>query len=205
MSYLHIGTFGSFIDYSASFPVLITSQFPEYSATWLAALGSIVGSLARPVGGWLSDKTGGAHVTFWNFIVMALGAVAVLFFLAIHSFACFFLAFMVLFLTTGLGNGSTYRMIPFIFRTERVREAENGREGARAEAARQRQKEGSFVLGFAGAIAAYGGFVIPQAYKYSIGATGGPQTALISFIACYVTCMAVTWYFYYRKDAQIPC
>ncbi len=203
MSYLYIGTFGSFIGYSASFPVLIASQFPEYAVTWLAALGPIVGSLARPVGGWISDKIGGARVTFWSFIAMALGVVAVLSFLAVHSFAGFFTAFIILFLTAGIGNGSTYRMIPFIFRTEREREARG--EGEKAEAARQGQKEGSFVLGFAGAIAAYGGFVIPQAYKYSIGATGGPQTALFSFIAFYVTCMMVTWYFYYRKDAEIPC
>lgn len=169
------------------------------------SLGLIVGSLACPVGGWLSDKIGGASVTFWNFIGMAFGVVAVLYFLSAHSFAGFFLAFMVLFLTAGIGNGSTYRMIPFIFRTERMREAEDGGEGARAEAARQGQKEGSFVLGFAGAISAYGGFVIPQAYKYSIGATGGPQTALISFIAFYVTCVAVMWWFYYRKNAEIPC
>ncbi|HVF02654.1 MAG TPA: hypothetical protein VNA27_15130 [Rubrobacteraceae bacterium] len=61
------------------------------------------------------------------------------------------------------------------------------------------------MLGFAGAIATYGGFVIPQAYKYSIGATGGPQTALISFVVFYATCMVVTWYFYYRRNAEIPC
>lgn len=205
VSYLYIGTFGSFIGYSASFPVLITSQFPEHSITWLAALGPIVGSLARPVGGWLSDKGGGARVTFWGFIVMSLGVVAVLYFLSAHSFSGFFLAFMVLFLTAGIGNGSTYRMIPFIFRTERLRQVGDCGEGVVAEAARQGQKEASFVLGFAGAIAAYGGFVIPQAYKYSIGATGGPQTALISFIAFYMTCIAVAWYFYYRKNAEIPC
>jgi NNP family nitrate/nitrite transporter-like MFS transporter len=70
---------------------------------------------------------------------------------------------MVLFLTVGIGNGSTYRMIPTIFRTERVREVEDGGEGAKAEAARQGQKDSSFVLGSTGAIAAYGGFVIPQA------------------------------------------
>jgi NNP family nitrate/nitrite transporter-like MFS transporter len=203
MSYLYIGTFGSFIGFSASFPVLIKSQFPEYSAIWLAALGPVVGSLSRPVGGWLSDRIGGARVTFWNFVVMALGVVAVLYFLAAGSLVGFFLSFMVLFLTAGIGNGSTYRMIPSIFRTERVREA--GGEAAKAEAARLGQKEGSFVLGFAGAIGAYGGFLIPQAYKYSIGATGGPQTALITFIAFYVTCVAVTWYFYYRKNAEIPC
>ena len=205
MSYLYIGTFGSFIGFSASFPVLIKSQFPDYSVIWLAALGPVVGSLSRPVGGWLSDRIGGARVTFWNFVVMALGVVSVLYFLAAGSLVGFFLSFMVLFLTAGIGNGSTYRMIPSIFRTERVREAEDSGEGAKAEAARLGQKEGSFVLGFAGAIGAYGGFLIPQAYKYSIGATGGPQTALITFIAFYVTCVAVTWYFYYRKNAEIPC
>ena len=203
MSYLYIGTFGSFIGYSASFPVLVSSQFPEFSAVWLVALGPVVGSLSRPVGGWLSDKVGGAKVTFWNFVAMACGVVSVLYFLSAGSFAGFFLSFMVLFLTAGIGNGSTYRMIPSIFRTERVREVEG--EGTKAEAARVGQKEGSFVLGFAGAIGAYGGFLIPQAYKYSISATGGPQTALIAFIAFYATCIAVTWWFYYRKNAEIPC
>ncbi len=114
------------------------------------------------------------------------------------------LSFMVLFLTAGTGNGSTYRMIPSIFRTERVREVAED-ESARAQAARLRQKEGSFVLGFAGAIGAYGGFLIPQAYKYSMGATGGSQTALITFVAFYLTCIAVTWFFYYRKNAEIAC
>jgi MFS transporter, NNP family, nitrate/nitrite transporter len=205
MSYLYIGTFGSFIGFSASFPVLIKSQFPEYSALWLAALGPIIGSLSRPVGGWISDKVGGARVTLWTFVAMAVGVVAVLYFLAVQSLVGFFLSFMVLFLAAGIGNGSTYRMIPSIFRTERVRKAEGRGEEARAKAARLGQKEGSFVLGFAGAIGAYGGFLIPQAYKCSIGVTGGPQTALVSFVAFYVTCIAVTWYFYHRRNAEFPC
>ncbi len=205
MSYLYIGTFGSFIGYSASFPVLTTTQFPDYAAVWFFALGPIVGSLSRPLGGWLSDKVGGARVTFWTFIVMALGVGTVLFFLAAGSFVGFFLSFMVLFATSGIGNGSTYRMIPFIFRTEREREVEGRGEGVHAEAIRQGQKEGSFVIGFAGAIGAYGGFLIPQAYKASASAFGGPQVALIAFIVFYVTCIAVTWYFYSRRNAEMPC
>jgi MFS transporter, NNP family, nitrate/nitrite transporter len=181
MSYLYSGPIGSFIGFSASFPVLAMSQFPEFSTVWLVALGPIVGSLARPLGGWLSDRIGGARVTFWAFVVMALGAGAVILFLAFGSFLGFFLSFMILFATSGIGNGSTYRMIPSIFRTEREREAEG--EGAKAEAIRVGQKEGSFVLGFAGAIGAYGGFFTPQAYKYSTSAFGGPQAALMAFIA----------------------
>lgn len=205
MSYLYIGTFGSFIGYSASFPVLIGTQFPEYAATWMVALGPIFGSLARPVGGWLSDKVGGARVTFWTFVVMIAAVLGVLFFLSAQSFWGFFLSFMLLFLTTGVGNGSTYRMIPFIFRTQREREAEGRGDGILAEARRKGLKEGAFAIGFIGAIAAYGGFLIPQAYKYSIGVFGGPQAALVTFIAFYVTCVAVTWYFYARHNAEIPC
>ena len=205
MSYLYIGTFGSFIGYSASFPVLILSQFPEHAATWLAALGPIVGSLVRLIGGWLSDKYGGARIILWAFVVMVCAVLSVLYFLSIHSFAGFFLSFMLLFLTTGVGNGSTYRMIPAIFRTEREREVEGQGEGILAEARRHGLKEGAIAIGFIGAIAAYGGFIIPQSYKYSIGATGGPQTALIAFVAFYATCVAVTWYFYFRKNAEIRC
>ena len=205
MSYLYIGTFGSFIGYSASFPVLILNQFPEYAAIWLAALGPIVGSLVRPMGGWLSDKLGGARITLWAFVVMICAVLSVLYFLSVRSFTGFFLSFMLLFLSTGVGNGSTYRMIPFIFRTEREREVTGQGEGILAEARRRGLKEGAFAIGFIGAIAAYGGFIIPQAYKYSIGATGGPQTALIAFIAFYVTCVAVTYWFYYRKNAEIRC
>ena len=205
MSYLYIGTFGSFIGYSASFPLLITNQFPEHAASWFAALGPIVGSLIRPIGGWLSDKFGGARVTFWTFAVMIGAVVAVLYFLAARSFGGFFLAFMLLFLTTGIGNGSTYRMIPVIFRTEREREARDRGEGVVAEAKRQGLKEGAFALGFIGAVAAYGGFIIPRAFGASLEATGGPQAALTMFTVFYVTCVAATWYFYCRRNAKIPC
>jgi NNP family nitrate/nitrite transporter-like MFS transporter len=205
MSYLYIGTFGSFIGYSASFPLLITNQFPEHVAPWFAAVGPIVGSLIRPVGGWLSDKFGGARVTFWTFAVMIGAVAAVLYFLAGRSFGGFFLAFMLLFLATGVGNGSTYRMIPVIFRAEREREAQDRGQGVVAEARRQGLKEGAFALGFIGAVAAYGGFIIPRAFGASLDATGGPQTALMTFIVFYVTCVGATWYFYYRRNAKLPC
>lgn len=205
MSFLYIGTFGSFIGFSASFPVLIAIVFPEQSATWLAALGPVVGSVARPFGGWVSDKVGGARVTVVVFALMAVGVVSVLSFLAAGSFIGFFLSFMFMFMLTGLGNGSTYRMIPVIFRTERERMAVDRSESGMAQAREIGLKEGSFVIGFVGAIGAYGGFAIPQAYKYSIGATGGPQLALMCFIAFYIACIAVCYHFYARRNAEISC
>jgi MFS transporter, NNP family, nitrate/nitrite transporter len=206
MSYLYIGTFGSFIGYSASFPLLIKTQFPEnLSFVFWAPLGPVLGSLVRPLGGSLSDRFGGARITFWTFVVMIGAVLGVLYFLAVGSFAGFLAMFLVLFAATGIGNGSTYRMIPSIFRTEREKEAEGRGEGALAEATRQGLKESAFALGFAGAIAAYGGFIIPRAYGSSIEATGGPQTALFAFVAFYVTCIAVTQWFYCRRNGGIPC
>jgi NNP family nitrate/nitrite transporter-like MFS transporter len=168
-----------------------------------------VGAVVRPFGGWLSDKLGGAVVTFWNFIVMAIAVVGVLYFLPTGgsggSFAGFFTCFMVLFLTTGIGNGSTFRMIPVIFLTERMREAAGKGKEAAEQAVRDANKEAAAVLGFTSAFAAYGGFFIPKGYGTSISMTGGPEAALYVFIAFYLTCIAITWWYYSRKNAEMPC
>ena len=208
MCWLYLGTFGSFIGYAAGFPLLIKSQFGGVNPLVYAWMGPFVGAIVRPCGGWLADRLGGARVTFWNFIVMAVAVVGVLYFLPSGasggSFAGFFAMFMVLFLTTGIGNGSTFRMIPVIFVTERMREAGSSAE-AREQATRDGNKEGAAVLGFSAAIAAYGGFFIPKSYGTSITMTGGPEFALYCFIVFYVTCIAVTWWYYARRNAPMPC
>jgi hypothetical protein len=115
MAFLYVGTFGSFIGYSAAFPLLIKTQFPAVTIA-IAFLGPLVGSLSRPLGGLLADKVGGAIVTFWNFIAMAAATIGVLYFVGVKDFTGFLVMFLILFVTTGVGNGSTYRMIPSIFR-----------------------------------------------------------------------------------------
>lgn len=208
MCWLYIGTFGSFIGYSAGFPLLIKSQFPEINALSYAWLGPLVGALIRPVGGWLSDKLGGARVTFWTFIVMGLGVAAVLQFLPAEgragNFNGFLVSFLVLFAASGVGNGSTFRMIPIIFLTERQRAAGSS-TAAQEQAQRDANKEAAAVLGFSSAVGAYGGFFIPKGYGTSIAMTGGPEAALYVFIAFYVTCVAITWWYYSRKNAPMPC
>ena len=208
MCWLYLGTFGSFIGYAAGFPLLIKSQFTDVNPLHYAWMGPLVGAVIRPFGGWLSDKVGGARVTFWNFIVMALCVVGVLHFLPTGGsgghFAGFLAMFMLLFLTTGIGNGSTFRMIPVIFLTERTRAAGNA-AAAKEQAIRDGNKEAAAVLGFSGAIGAYGGFFIPKSYGTSISMTGGPEMALYVFIAFYITCVAITWWFYSRRNAQMPC
>jgi NNP family nitrate/nitrite transporter-like MFS transporter len=209
MCWLYLGTFGSFIGYSAGFPLLIKSQFPSINALQYAWLGPLVGAIIRPFGGWLSDKLGGAAVTFWNFVVMALAVAGVLYFLPSGpsggSFAGFFACFMVLFLTTGIGNGSTFRMIPVIFLTERTRATASADARAKEQAVKDANKEAAAVLGFSGAIGAYGGFFIPKSYGTSISLTGGPEGALYLFIVFYLTCIALTWWYYARRNAEMPC
>jgi NNP family nitrate/nitrite transporter-like MFS transporter len=209
MCWLYVGTFGSFIGYSAGFPLLIKTQFSGVDPTQYAFLGPMVGALIRPVGGWVSDKLGGARVTFWNFIVMALAVGGVLWFLPSGpsggNFWGFFAMFMLLFLTTGIGNGSTFRMIPVIFRTLHERWNVGATDEAKAESMRNAGKESAAVLGFSSAIAAYGAFFIPKSYGTSISMFGGPEAALYLFVAFYITCIFVTWWYYSRRDAEMPC
>ena len=209
MCWLYLGTFGSFIGYAAGFPLLIKSQFPGVNPLQYAWLGPLMGAVVRPFGGWLADRLGGAAVTFWNFIVMTLAVVGVLWFLpsggSDGSFAGFFVCFLVLFLTTGIGNGSTFRMIPVIFLAERTRDAAGRGKAAEEQAIKDANKEAAAVLGFTSAFAAYGGFFIPKSYGTSISLTGGPEAALYVFIVFYLTCIVTTWWYYSRKNAAMPC
>ena len=202
MSYIYIGTFGSFIGYSAAFPLLIKTQFPEVTVA-VAFLGPLVGSLSRPLGGLLADKIGGAIVTFWNFIVMGAATIGVMYFVDVKNFAGFLTMFLILFVTTGVGNGSTYRMIPAIFREEKRRETKSLGEAARAAALRAAGLESAAALGFIGAVGACGGYLIPRGFGASIAATGSPHLALAVFLGFYVTCIAATWWYYLRKTTFV--
>src|SRR5690606_10184399 len=125
MSWLYTGTFGSFIGYSAGFPLLTKTQFPEIDALQFAFLGPLVGALSRSATGWISDKYGGGRVTFWVFVLMMAGVGGVLYFLGVkdqpYAFWGFFGSFLLLFFATGVGNASTFQMIPAIMRKEIAR------------------------------------------------------------------------------------
>ncbi len=203
MSFIYIGTFGSFIGYSAAFPLLIKTQFPTITVA-IAFLGPLVGSLSRPLGGLLADKVGGAIVTFWNFIAMGAATIGVMYFVEVKEFAGFLAMFLVLFVTTGIGNGSTYRMIPSIFREQKLREAKGSSEADRAAAVNAARIESGVALGFIGAIGACGGYFIPRGFGASIAMTGGPLFALGIYLAFYATCLALTWWFYLHKGFRSP-
>ncbi len=209
MTYLYVMTFGSFIGFANAFPKLLKDVFgyirvdeagqplveaivnpnaPNILA--FAFLGAAMGAAIRPLGGWLSDKLGGARVTHWDTFVMIMATIACGYTISLANssstpetyFWPFLLLFIVLFATTGIGNGSTFRMIAIIFSKEQA----------------------GPVLGWTSAIAAYGAFLIPKIFATQIKA-GTPEYALYGFAVYYTTCLAVNWWFYARKNAEISC
>ncbi|WP_071675169.1 NarK family nitrate/nitrite MFS transporter [Nioella nitratireducens] len=206
MCILYTGTFGSFIGYSAGFPLLMRTQFPDVDVLQYAFLGPLVGALSRAATGWVSDKFGGGRVTFWTFLCMIIAVLGVITFLPLGdtagNFWGFFACFMALFFLTGVGNASTFQMIPSIMRQEVPRLMPQLDEAATLK---QSERESSAIIAFTSAIAAYGAFFIPKAYGTSIAITGGPAAALWFFLAFYVICVAITWIFYSRKNAPVPC
>jgi NNP family nitrate/nitrite transporter-like MFS transporter len=214
MSWLYLGTFGSFIGFSAALPMLAQSQFHgDGTMPWLW-LGPLIGAVLRPLGGWLADTRGGARTTFWSFVAMACGALVAIAALpheasnAGASAAAvpggFMAAFALIFAGAGIGTGSTFRMIPSLFMADRLRGV-GALPSARARAAHQGHVEAAASLGFASAIGAYGGFVIPKTLGSAISWTGSPVAALLVFLGFYLSCIALTWWFYSRRQAPYPC
>ena len=200
MCWLYTGTFGSFIGYSAGFPLLAKIQFPEINALKYAFLGPLVGALSRSLTGWVSDRWGGGRVTFWVFVVMALGALGVVHFLGERNFLGFFAMFLLLFLASGVGNASTFQMIPAIMRKDMDRLM----PGATGEVRRlQAERESAAIIGFTSAIAAYGAFFIPKSFGSSIALTGSAAVALYGFLAFYLSCIALTWFVYTRRGGLL--
>ncbi|MCQ0093145.1 MFS transporter [Roseovarius sp. M141] len=204
MCVLYTGTFGSFIGYSAGFPLLTRLMFPEINALQYVFLGPLVGALSRAGTGWISDRFGGGRVTFWTFLGMIAAVFGVIAFLPVGgtggSFVGFFACFMALFLLTGIGNASTFQMIPAIMGREipRLMPQLNAAEGRK-----QAGRESAAIIAFTSAIAAYGAFFIPKAYGTSIAMTGGPVMALWAFLGFYAICVVITWAFYTRPGGLL--
>ncbi len=204
MTIIYTMTFGSFIGYSMVFPKLAQDIF-VYSnpadPTWInpnapnimiwAFLGPVIGALIRPVGGIISDKiNSGSRVTAVSTVFQIIAALSVAYFVVQTKGSQtpeeywwpFFISFMVLFMTTGIGNGSTFRSIPYIF---------------------SKEKAGP-VLGWTSAIAAYGAFIIPKVFGQQVSA-GTAEYALYGFAVYYAICLVLNWYYYDRKNSEIKC
>ncbi|MFE3769726.1 nitrate/nitrite transporter [Streptomyces sp. NPDC059122] len=201
MALLYVGTFGSFIGYSFAFGLVLQSQFARtpLQAASLTFIGPLLGSLARPAGGWLADRYGGARIVLGNFAAMGLATGVVLAASAVRSLPLFLVGFTALFLLTGLGNGAAYKMIPGIFLARAHRRGLTGE----AAAASGRRLSGA-AMGLIGAVGALGGLGINLAFREAFAATGSGVPAFAAFLAFYVVCGVVTRAVYLRRPERGP-
>ncbi|GAB3973702.1 nitrate/nitrite transporter [Actinoallomurus acanthiterrae] len=203
MSLLYIGTFGSFIGFGFAFGQVLVVQFKAdfdtpVKAAYLTFLGPLLGSMIRPIGGRLADRIGGAKVTFWNFAAMALSAALVLTASIQKSLPLFVAGFVLLFVFSGIGNGSTYKMIPAIFRAKAKLRITEGGDAATHEAEARRLSGG--LIGIAASVGAFGGVLVNIAFRQSFLTYKTGNAAYIGFIAFYVLCLVVTWAVYLRRS-----
>ncbi|MFD3479499.1 nitrate/nitrite transporter [Streptomyces sp. NPDC058695] len=198
MSFLYIGTFGSFIGYSFAFGLVLQTQFGRtpLQAASITFIGPLLGSLIRPVGGRLADRFGGARITLGNFVAMAAATAVVVLASTQKSLPLFTTAFIALFVLTGLGNGSTYKMIPGIFQ---AKAAARGLAGEEAAAYGRRLSGAS--MGLIGAVGALGGLGINLAFRESFQTAGTGTAAFVGFLVFYAVCFALTWAVYLRRPA----
>ncbi|WP_007508856.1 nitrate/nitrite transporter [Pseudofrankia saprophytica] len=205
MSVLYIGTFGSFIGFGFAFGQVLQVQFKSdfdtpIKAAYLTFLGPLLGSLIRPVGGALADRLGGAKVSFWNFVAMAVSAALVLVASLNKSLALFLVGFIALFVFSGVGNGSTYKMIPAIFRAKSKLRIATGADQTTSD--REARRLAGALIGVAGAIGAFGGVLVNLAFRQSFLTYKSGNGAYIVFIAYYAICFALTWYVFLRPSPK---
>jgi NNP family nitrate/nitrite transporter-like MFS transporter len=193
MCWLYTGTFGTFIGMSAGFPLLAKLVFPDVNVLSYAFIGPLLGAVSRAGTGWVSDRFGGARVSLWVFLVQIAAILGMIAALDAQSFPAFFSMVLLLFVASGVGNASTFQMIPGIMRHEVDRSEPGLPDDARRV---QAERESAAVIGFTSAIAAYGAFYIPKAYGSSIELTGTANAALWGFLLFYVSCAVLTWVAY---------
>ncbi|MCS0639772.1 MFS transporter [Streptomyces sp. LP05-1] len=199
ISLLYIGTFGSFIGYGFAFGLVLQNEFDAtpVEAVGYTFLGPLLGSFSRPLGGLLADRLGGARVSFWNFLAMGAGTVVLVLASRAGSFGLFVAGFTALFVLSGLGNGSTYKMIPAVYARKAEREVTEGADAAGAFA-RARRLSGA-VIAVAGAVGALGGAAINLAFRLSYADGSGSGTpAFLVFLGYYLLCLVVIRSVYLR-------
>ncbi|MFD9307844.1 nitrate/nitrite transporter [Streptomyces sp. NPDC060048] len=199
MAFLYVGTFGSFIGYSFAFGLVLQTQFGRtpLQAASLTFIGPLLGSLIRPVGGALADRFGGARITLGTFVAMAAATGVVILASVRESLAVFLIGFVALFVLSGLGNGSTYKMIPGIFQAKALARGMGGEDAA----AYGRRLSGAS-MGLIGAVGALGGLGINLVFREAFLSSGSGTAAFVTFLGFYALCCGLTWAVYLRRPAR---
>lgn len=205
LSWLYLGTLGSYLGFAVGFPLLSATEFSDVDVAIYALAGPLAGALAWPLGSSLARRFSGARIALAAFVAMAIATAGLLIEAqAGPSYPVFAALFGALFVASGAGNGAVFRMLPLVFVADRCR-AHGGQPQGEREARREAALEGAAALGFASGIAAFGGFFIPKAYGTAVALTGEPTAALYAFLAFYLSCGALTWWYYARAGAESRC
>jgi NNP family nitrate/nitrite transporter-like MFS transporter len=189
----YVMTFGSFSGFAAAFPLMIKTiygSFPDApDPLKYAFLGPLIGSATRVAFGFVADKVGGAILTQISGLAMIALCGAMVFSGALTptslaQFPLFVACMLGLFFFSGIGNASTFRQFPIIF-------AHSSRQGAQ-------------VLGWTGAVAAYGPFVISLLVGSAITNTGSATPFFVGAAVFYLAAVAINWWYYARNGCERP-
>ena len=215
VSLLYIGTFGSFIGFGFAFGQVLNQTFlagltggaaptpaqtaaASLHAAQIAFVGPLLGSVSRVWGGRLADRRGGAAVTLWTFVGMALAGVLVTASARADDVTTgaatglqltgLIGGFVLLFVLSGIGNGSVYKMIPALFEAKAASVA-----GPAVERTAWSRSMSGALIGIAGAIGAVGGVLINLGLRASYqGAAKSATAAFVVFTLFYVGAAVLT-------------
>jgi MFS transporter, NNP family, nitrate/nitrite transporter len=200
---LYIGSFGSFIGFGFAFGQVLQVQFAStfdtpIKAAYLTFLGPLLGSIMRPVGGKLADRHGGARITTFTFAAMVVGASVIFAASVSKQLWLFMIGFVTLFILTGIANGSIYKMIPTVFRSEAQAARARGEDGDTADLVAKRRSRA--LIGLTGAIGSFGGVLVNLALRQSFLSTHSGTWAYAGFIAYYGACLVLARTVYLRPS-----
>jgi NNP family nitrate/nitrite transporter-like MFS transporter len=218
ISLLYIGTFGSFIGFAFAFGQVLQINFAaggqnaaqaSLHAAQIAFIGPLLGSLSRVYGGKLADRIGGGRGTLWVFAGMIMGAGILVGVSTLDDHTSGpatammmggdVVGFIVLFLLSGIGNGSVYKMIPSIFEAR-----SRSLDATEAERQHWSRAMSGALIGFAGAVGALGGVGINLALRQSYLTSHSATSAFWIFLWFYVLASVVTWGMYVRRPSSAP-
>jgi NNP family nitrate/nitrite transporter-like MFS transporter len=217
ISLLYVGTFGSFIGFGFAFSQVLNISFtangatkPALAAAQIAWIGPLLGSISRPYGGKLADKIGGGKITMYCFTAM-IAASSILVVASAMSDAndkkitggtltAFVIGFVLLFIISGIANGSVYKIIPAIW--EHKAKINPGLNTL-GKANWSRSMSGA-LIGIAGAFGGLGGVAINLVLRDSYKSNQSATQAFAIFLAFYVVAAVVTWWFYVRRSIEVP-
>ncbi|MCL6261810.1 MFS transporter [Craterilacuibacter sp. RT1T] len=206
--FLYMGTYGTFLGMAAAFPLLSRTLFPLHDATPYLFIGPMLAALSRPFGGWCGDRIGGGISVIACYAVLIIGTLGVIASLpdaeSPGSFWLFLAMCQLLFLAAGIGNGAAYQLAPKVFMLQAGREA-HARGETVAQTYQRGTRRGTAAMGVSSVMAAFGGFVIPETFGYSLETAGSFMPAFVLFLLFYLLCATIAWRCYTRASATLKC